>query len=209
MSKENNYLVLDIETIPQDNPNPYILEAYQKKWDKLDISKKEEQIQADKSLEIGLSKIFCICMKPAGESIISIQEDNEKNMLENFWNEMCNHTDKKLVTFNGIKFDVPYILNKSLIHKIPHFPLPMRRWDFTKHFDTRMWLTNWNDYGFGSMRVWCELMGIPFDKELADSMKVLEWFNAGMKELIVEHCNQDINMTEGLYLHIRECLDFN
>ena len=169
--KENNYLVLDIETIPQDNPNPYILEAYQKKWDKLDISKKEEQMQIDRALEVGLSDLFCIVLKPNDGKHIVIQEDNEKNMLETFWNNMSNLFDKKLITFNGIKFDVPYIMHKSLIHRIPHFPLPNKRWDFTKHFDIRMWLTNWNDFGFGTMRFWCELMGIEFDKELANSNK--------------------------------------
>jgi predicted PolB exonuclease-like 3'-5' exonuclease len=204
-----NYIVLDLETIK--NPEVQKFERFfKKRWEK---SEDKELETKDRFLDPVLSMLYCVVLKSnIDKDPIPIVGLNEKDTLEKFWNNMgilvTEFTEPyKLISFNGISFDIPYLHLKSLAYKIPHFQLPCKRYDLSHHFDIRDFLTNFNTYKVGTLEYYAELFGLEFDRELSNSSKVEEWSKTpdGMDKIII-HCIQDVSLTEQIYLRIKECL---
>ena len=203
IKRNSDYLVFDIETAPLKKPDKYVLDYFEeKKWSKKNVSKERETI--DKIIEPTLAQVICICVR--GDETQSFTGD-EKELLGEFWdfmNDAYSVAPKlTLVTFNGLSFDVPFVELRSAILGVENAAqLPKKRYDPWHHFDVRMMLTGWNQYGLGDLFFWSHIFGIPIDKKIITSDRVVDYFlNGKMKEIVI-HCEQDVELTDELYLKL-------
>src|SRR3989344_5588029 len=111
------YIFLDIETVPMriehEDVKQYLMDKK--------ISKEE------RSYNPLYSKIITIGMKTFNEST-EMLIGKEKEMLEQFWGKLKG-LNTILVTYNGYKFDIPFIVLRSIINnvKIP-FSINLNKW---------------------------------------------------------------------------------
>lgn len=210
-----NTLTFDIETIPQQT----IITTYQKEaiekqtlaiakrdgWDPLiipddEIKKIREMVMATNPY---FGEIICIGMHHnmgAGSSIALT--GSEESILQNFWDKIKSFNGT-FVSFNGLEFDVPFIIKRSMKHKIlptnNNF-LDQRRYSKWPHFDVKAILGNWNTFMGGSLKLVCEIYGIASPKEgevHADNVYAA-YKNNNINE-IAEYCKRDIIATYELY----------
>jgi len=208
MKRNPHYLVLDIETAPQDNPDKYVLDYFQeRKWSKGGVKADREEM--DRIIEPTLAQVICICLK-SGDDIEKFYQDKdhtEEMIISDFWETIQavyeQYSKLTLVTFNGLAFDIPFIETRSAILGIGRsVDLPRRKYDFISHFDVRMALTDWDVRGYGDLYFWGHVFKIPIDDEIITSDKVVEYYQKGKIIPVVDHCVQDVTVTEALYLKL-------
>jgi predicted PolB exonuclease-like 3'-5' exonuclease len=139
----------------------------------------------------------------------------EKEMLQKFW-EVAEKYDT-FVTFNGRGFDVPFLMVRSMLHKIrPSKNLLANRylssqpWN-AKHVDL---LDQLSFYGAvwknkGSLHLWCQALGIESPKaQGVDGDDVKKLFETGQAKIIAQYNARDLVATANLYKKYLEYLHF-
>jgi hypothetical protein len=139
-------------------------------------------------------------------------DDDERKILEWFWTEMEGLSDSitlydyrsyeqqpvRLVTFNGKKFDVPFILLRSALNRIlPSFPLGSRAFDHKNHFDLYEYLSKFRS-PINSLQYWLEVFGLP-SKSMPEGETVATLYRAGNLSAIKSYCLNDCEITYDLY----------
>src|SRR3972149_10059635 len=118
-------IVLDIETIPIAESNYHLIEAiappskYQTE-EEIRIWR-EEQYRLT-ALDGTLGRIFCI-----GLLILSSENEpgdgfafyghDEAEILKRFWEIIKRKTHPLIICHNGLSFDLPFIIKRSIIHQ--------------------------------------------------------------------------------------------
>lgn len=206
-----SYLVVNIETIPKEQKDvPKRIWSYfeTKRWNKeVDGEKRSVLISKDRCLHPALSELFC-CGLMSGNKDLLLKGEEEK-ILSKFW-EVIKDRRKEygynllFVTFNGIAFDFPYLELKSRMLGLDIVNLPKKKYDVKEHFDVRMVLTNWDNYGFGNLYFWADVFGIEYNRKLADIFDVSDvgGYKSDKMDMLYEHCLQDLNITEQLFLKL-------
>jgi 3'-5' exonuclease len=206
-------LTLDIETIPQQTKLSEIAEEeLQKK-----INRQKESDESPEELKNRVmatspyfGEIICIGLmktndKGQFEKLGLIGE--EKEILIKFWNIVKNHYYGLYVSYNGLGFDVPFIVKRSMMHKI----LPTSK-DFTDtrrfqkhpHFDVMNHISDYDRYAAPTLRLACDFLGIPSPKEGDIAAKdVYTAFKAGRIEAIKDYCLRDVEATYKAYDIVR------
>src|SRR3989338_6550604 len=107
----DNYFVIDIETCPMD-------------MQKHDSLPEEERKQLINPID---SKAVAIGIRRNGSDIIFSGQD-EKKLLEDFWAEWrkARETGAFIVGFNLLSFDIPFLVTRSFIHKVPIAPFNLQ-----------------------------------------------------------------------------------
>ena len=107
-----------------------------------------------------------------------------------------------LVTFNGKSFDLPFIKVRAAINNIRLPALPRdSKYDLSRHFDVRSALTNFDQFGKGTLSQWALLFGLKVG-EGASGKDVQALYNANDLVTIDEHCKGDVALTAKLYERI-------
>ncbi|MEK6891644.1 MAG: hypothetical protein AABX25_00510 [Nanoarchaeota archaeon] len=112
MLDESNYFIIDIETCPID------IEGYKK----LDEEGKKKLINPIDS------RIIAIGIRHAGKNTI-IQNENEKQLLEDFWTEWMSIKKGRslnIVGFNIKDFDLPFAVTRSFVHNVTISPFVVK-----------------------------------------------------------------------------------
>lgn len=133
-------------------------------------------------------------------------EGEETVILGKFWNlfSWFQLNDTVLVTYNGKAFDLPFIMNRTLITKslIPR-KIPMQdylsKYRHTPHLD----LFNW--FGSGSLVEWAYRLGIS-DSLVRDGFKIPKWYEEGRMDLIKDKNLIDLAQTTAIYQSVKEML---
>ncbi len=128
-----------------------------------------------------------------------LYSENEKDVLSSFWNVVEN--GDALVTFNGDRFDIPFLLKRSIIHNIK-----------TKKFvsiDLRkiangdgLQEDKYDKYKKGSLADWANILGFQVSTMGGEMMPIL-YQNKEWNE-ITKHCQEDIDITVALYKRLKE-----
>jgi DNA polymerase elongation subunit (family B) len=125
--------------------------------------------------------------------------DDERLLLEAFWEFVEQARPRRLVTFSGRRFDVPYLNVRSAILGLrPAVPLPSG----DAHFDVREALEAEDRRRVGSLDYFCAVFGIPSPKTELDGTRIGEAYAAGRLEDIVRYCFEDCRATAALYERI-------
>ena len=92
----------------------------------------------------------------------------EKEILCEFWRILSKFQRGIFISYNGIAFDVPFILKRSMFHGLTptnKLFLDKRRFSKFPHFDVKLVFSDFDRYQGCTLRLACEHMGIESPKE--------------------------------------------
>lgn len=193
-----DYLVIDIETVPIKFEEPNIV--------RFQIDNKRVRW----GLHPAFAKIIVIGTKsgpPENREIIFYGEEESK-ILRDFWDYLKENKPKRIITFNGYRFDIPFIEARSYFNNILiTFEINKNRWQMkdSNHFDCLWTLLGMNeDFEPIPLIIASYLFEIPVpeDYHLIMGKDIEKEYLKGNWEGIINHCKQDIYLTEQLYLKI-------
>lgn len=130
-------------------------------------------------------------------------EDVEIAALEWLWGSI-DDANGQIITFNGLGFDVPFFLFRSMVNGVkPTVPVKtlrdwQRRYSYGPHFDCRAVLTQWDNRTTGTLTDWAECLGCNVPQTVSGS-DITDLYNAGDFDAIAEHCRADVQTTKALY----------
>ena len=210
-------VVFDIETVGVDlNELPEEMQKYILKYG--EDEKKTKETKTRLGLWPLTGEIAAICLfnpdtskgrvyfqaptqklKPMIEEGIEYQPMSEKEILEKFWQEIKGY--KQFITFNGRKFDCPYIMLRSAILKIrPTRNLMPYRYSDEEHIDLLDQLTFYDAFRRFSLDFYSRSFGLANNKIAGISGdKVHEYFKKCKYLEIAKYCAADVLATVELF----------
>ena len=220
-----NNIVLDIETLPTDLPwysdklkdklappgSMKKAETIEKWWEEKAPAVLQDRMQRT-AMDTSLARIVSIAVKVDDNPTVCFCQrlyhlEHDHDVLESFWNYIdkeTNRADIVWITYNGNRFDIPLLVHRSLICRVP----PTR------------FMTSWPRNGeryCDIMESWCGLYG---DKiSLANLCKlfgiegpqtkgsdVFEWWLAQDVQKIADHNIEDVESLYELNKTIQEAM---
>lgn len=138
-------------------------------------------------------------IKPLIEDDIEYLAMSEKEILEKFWQEIKNY--KQFITFNGRKFDCPFIALRSGVLKVrPTRNLMPYRYSDQEHIDLLDQLTFYDAFRRFSLDFYCRTFKLDSVKlEGMSGDKVQEYFRKGKFLEIAKYCAADVRATAELF----------
>lgn len=134
----------------------------------------------------------------------TFHDSSEKKLLSEFWRWLAAERPSVVVTFNGKRFDVPFLNIRSAVHGLePRVVIPMDRYSTSPHFDVREVLEGNERHRRGSLDYFCAIFGIDSPKAELDGSRVAEAYVEGRIEEIVRYCLADCHATAALYRRLR------
>ena len=201
--------VFDIETIPLEKGqySSVLEELIEKKLVKalkadptvIDPNSERRKIMATDPF---LGRIVCIGIYLAHkDEKIALIDSSEKVILQKFWKILSTYSGL-FVGFNTVRFDIPFILKRSLIHNIkPTNGLFMQHTRFDPnppHFDVMLQMSGRE--GFVSLEYTCAALGIPSSKDgKVKAAEVEKAYKEGRINDIAEYCLEDCRATHQIY----------
>ena len=210
-------VVFDIETIGVDFD-----ELSQDAQDYVLKDAEDEKKAKDKKTKLGLwpftGEVAAICLinpdtgkgrtyfQAPGQAIASFVEDDvqyevltEKEILERFWQEIKGY--EQFITFNGRRFDCPYIMLRSAVLKIrPTRNLMPYRYSVEEHIDLMDQLTFYGSFRTFPLDFYCKSLKLESTKmEGMSGEKVQEYFKKGKYKEIARYCSADVRATAELF----------
>ncbi len=188
----SNYCVLDIEVVPESREDEQITQYL--------ITKKTG------GLHPLFSKIILIGLKePDAEPLIYHGEDEQK-ILSQGWEhlaELQKHFKKiTIITFNGYRFDVPFLLIRSAINGVEKtLNINTNRWamEDSNHFDLMQFLSGYGEYPFVSLEISCRKLGVAVPESAISATEIASSYHKGDWGSIIEHSRRNLLLTEALY----------
>ena len=110
------------------------------------------------------------------------------------------------MTYNGRGFDVPFLVNRSLIHRIPaRVDLLSSRYSLRPHLDLLQVLKH-GAFGTGptTLDVVCWSFGIESPKGQMDGSMVAPAYEKGQIEEIADYNAADVTATTRVYQRVRD-----
>ncbi len=134
-----------------------------------------------------------------GETVLT---GTETQILSNFW-KVIKDFKGLFIHYNGLGFDIPFVIIRSMILGLKpsnDLFLNLRRFTTWPHHDVAMVLANWDKYGMVSLRLACDMMGIPSPKEgEIKAENVEKAYKDGNIKGIGEYCLADTKSTYALF----------
>ena len=190
-----NYLIIDIETIPLELKDGTIREYLM-----------DKQISREmRSLNPLYSKIICICLKPKDKETIILSSDNEKELLEQFWSIVKDY--HLFITHNGYGFDIPFIIIRSTINKIKQtININLNKFQMltSNHFDTMLFFSQQGVFTNPRLDIVAKTCNIDIGDNRFDGREIERLYKEGKLEQIKKHCKEDVEITEKVYLYVKE-----
>ncbi|AJF62863.1 MAG: DNA polymerase III epsilon subunit-like protein 3'-5' exonuclease [archaeon GW2011_AR20] len=182
------YLFLDIETVPLEINDEFIMRYLMDK----------KLTDAARSLNPHYSRIIVIGLKYNNE--VRLLTGDEKEILTQFWDFMKTN-NSVIVTHNGYKFDIPFIIIRSMINNLRvSKEINLNHWNMLKsnHLDT-MIIFSQNVFTNPNLKVLAKLNNIEFIDEGITGKDVERLWKENNLEKIKEHCKNDIETLEKLF----------
>ena len=185
------YLALDIETTPFEITHKDIIQYLMDKK----ISKER------RSLDANYSKIIVISVKDENK-INLFYNDDEKQLLEEFWKYLKDKKDFMIVTHNGYKFDIPFLVLRSCINnvKVP-VSINLNRWQMEKsnHFDIMMFFSQYETFTNPNLEILGKLHDIEVSGSRISGSDIEELYKNGEIDKIKERCKQDVELIDKIF----------
>lgn len=105
--------------------------------------------------------------------------------------------------YNGLGFDVPWIIKRSIKHNIKAASKPfldLRRYQKYPHFDVQMILADWDRFNVVSLDLACDLFAVPSPKKgVVKAEDVAQYYDDGKIDEIAAYCLKDVDATYKIY----------
>lgn len=188
-----DYLVFDIETAALG-----------------EFDQETTEYLMDKSFSSGMhpvfAKIIAIGYKLPGEKPIVLKGEDEKRILEQFWEILRRKIPGKFVTFSGYRFDLPFLNIRSRINGIfPSVEINTNKWRmwFSNHFDCMLALSHLGILLNVRLEIACRMLGIKVKDSAMRGADIPSLYKIGRWDEIEKHCVHDLELTEQLYLKLK------
>ena len=134
--------------------------------------------------------------------------DDERKILLDFWKTLQGFGKGLFISFNGLGFDLPFIIKRSMFHRITptnNLFLDKRRFSTWPHFDVKMVMGDWDKYATGNLDLLTNFLSIPSPKDgKVEAKDVYEaYLNGGLKD-IADYCVRDVEATYNLYSVVKD-----
>lgn len=226
-----NYIAFDIETVPIEITS--LTNQQRTRLDKdlsAHITRKQISKEDDAAL-IGardlvmatnwlLGRICCISVqriKYAGDgfvwgkakSFVAEYENEEADMLAEFWEDVARFSGRTAwVSFNGKRFDVPFLFNRTIHH---HIEIPAT--DAIKLLrETKPWqkghldLMELDGNKWFSLADLCDFLHVESPKESCDGSQVAQFILDGRIKDVAKYCEADVNATLQCFIKTQNVL---
>jgi len=201
-----DHLALDIETVPAAELNEYseaVQEKIQQKISRQQDRNPDYNYQLFASTNGDFGKIICLSMAYVKDEKIKLKSlygSDEYKLLTEF-NQIAKTVDK-FIHYNGLGFDMPFILQRMMHHGIRPSTkrlTNLRKFSTEPHFDLMMVYYNWDWSKVMSLGLLAELHGMPSPKGDLSGDKVYEAYRNGEWKRIVRYCEFDTATTVNLW----------
>ena len=129
--------------------------------------------------------------------------EEERRLLEEFWEVIRTRRDWRFITYNGLAFDVPFLLRRSIYLGVPPTtPLPTRPFALDSHFDVLRVLSNWERADSVRLDVVAELLGLSKTPPGMEGSQVLGLWRAGRVADIEAYCLGDVRLLYEVFLRV-------
>ena len=207
-------LIFDIETIPQSTLLPSQENALKTKVEratKNSTDKSEYDGIRNKIMAVSpfFGEIICIGImkvKETGEEVSRVLTGDEKTMLQTWW-DILKHHKGLFVHYNGLGFDVPYILKRSMFHDVlptnSQF-LDTRRFQKHPHFDVFQVICDYDMRNAISLDVATEFLGLKSPKGgEVKAENVYQAYKDGRIQEIADYCLDDVKATYEVHKKVK------
>jgi hypothetical protein len=128
---------------------------------------------------------------------------DERALLEGFWDVIRSGREWRWVTYNGLAFDLPYLLRRSIYLGVPPtVSLPLRPFAPDSHFDVMRLLANWERSDAVRLEVVAELLGLTKTPPGMEGSQVLGLWRAGRIDDIEAYCLGDVRLSYEVFLRV-------
>lgn len=194
-------LFFDIETIPCDDEHKLThLEILRnkKKFEGLD----DDEIHRSMSFDGTFGRICCIGIikeGPQGILFKDVLKGTEREMLTKFWELSVGV--QRFVGHNVWGFDMPFIVQRSIIKGVRPHPINFRRYMKEPLYDTMLEWTFWNldRDKFPKLDTLAKVLGFPTSKDEMDGSEVWDYYKDGRLDDICRYCMKDVELTRLVY----------
>lgn len=205
-----NKLTFDIETVPllKEEMTQIQKDELAKRATRLAEQRNMEYAEAEQ-LTAGTSPFFgeivCIglhLVTSNGETDSIALTGLETDQLTRFWKNLAQFKGL-FISYNGLAFDVPFILKRSMFHGI--LPtnrdfLNQRRFSTFPHFDVKEVISSFSFRDSVSLNLATSFLGIPSPKEgEVSAAGVADAYRAGKIDEIAKYCIRDVETTYAVY----------
>lgn len=130
---------------------------------------------------------------------------SEPDLLRAFWT--LAGVAETVVTYNGRGFDIPFLVNRSLVHGIEaRVDLLSNRWSLRPHLDLLQLVRQGSSTGPSNLDVVCWALGIESPKGQMDGSMVAPAYASGKIEEIARYNLADVTATTAVYHKLRDGL---
>jgi DNA polymerase elongation subunit (family B) len=192
-TKSDNYIVVDIEIIPEQIDDDSIKEYLMDK-------------NFPRKMHPMFSRVVMIGLKTPDNKTELIYPKDEVELLTRFWRRLSEIKPSVVVTFNGYNFDIPFLKIRSLIKGVkPSMDINLNKWKMenSNHFDCMQLLSASQTFLNVALEVSCKLFEIAVPEGRVSGEAVPRLYETGEFDAIKEHCHQDVELTEQLFLRLR------
>jgi DNA polymerase elongation subunit (family B) len=224
--------VLDIETIPRDlrgeprKIQEYVWERVVRRTEpegglRLDDFLAGMEDEAFAAIRVDLERymalrpefghVVCIGMGHDGrgrgdletKALTARAVEDEPRILEAFWDVVRTARDWRFVTYNGLAFDLPYLIRRSIYAGVPPSTgLPLRPYAPDSHFDVMRVLSNWERADAVRLDVVAALLGLRKWPPGMEGSQVLGLWRAGRVDEIEAYCLGDVRLAYEVFLRV-------
>lgn len=206
-----NHLALDIETVPTKNLSDYNQSVQVKILEKIERRNERDPLfdyNYFASIHGDFGKIICLSLAYITNQhtiqLKSFAGDNEKKILKAF-NEVVGEHQGIYIHYNGLNFDIPFILQRMAHHHICPASSSftnLRRFSTDPHFDVMMVYYNWDLQKALPLGILAELHHLPSPKEEMSGDQVFETYQKEEWSKIIRYCEFDTATTLNLWWKI-------
>lgn len=187
------YIVLDIETTPLQITDETVIDYQIRKKFKRNFHPAFARVAA-----VGV-------LLPGDDYPLMRSGADESELIKSTWDSIRKESWEKLVTWNGLGFDIPFLKARSRILGIaPDESIDTSKYSSPKesnHIDCMWLLQGENDeIPSISLEIAARLLGIDYDesKKLTPH-EVAECFESGRHDRIEEYCSEDVRVTNEIF----------
>jgi len=224
--------VLDIETIPRDlgqesrKLQEYVWERVVRRADGAighgldefladpaapDHEPIRREVERYMALRPEFGHVICIGMGHDGrgrgdletKALTARRTADERELLEGFWDVVRSGRDWRWVTYNGLAFDLPYLVRRSIYLGVaPTTGLPLRPYAPDSHFDVMRLLANWERSDAVRLEIVAELLGLQKTPAGMEGSQVFPLWQAGRIDEIEAYCLGDVRLAYEIFLRV-------
>ena len=159
----------------------------------------------------GVGRVICIGMGHDGrgrgdletKAFTARSVDDERAILDAFWDVVRSGREWRWVNYNGLAFDLPYLLRRSIYLGVPPTTgLPLRPFASDSHFDVMRLLANWERADAVRLEIVAELLGLQKTPPGMEGSQVLGLWRAGRVDEIEAYCLGDVRLAYEIFLRV-------